>query len=189
MLAAIAYAKALGISMESIKNGLEKVTEIKGRAQKIPNDLGIEVFVDYAHTPDSLKALYTTFENKKKICVLGSCGGGRDKWKRKEMAEMADKYCAEIILTDEDPYDDDPLEIIESLAKEIKAKKPRIIIDRREAIRESIKIAKDLKTPENKVVVLITGKGTDPYIMRKNGVKEPWSDAKVVEEELAGIAN
>jgi UDP-N-acetylmuramoyl-L-alanyl-D-glutamate--2,6-diaminopimelate ligase len=184
MLAAISYARALGISMESIKNGLEKVTEIKGRAQKIPNDLEIEVFVDYAHTSDSLKALYTTFETKKKVCVLGNCGGGRDKWKRKEMAEIADKYCDEIILTDEDPYDDDPLEIIESMAKEIKNKKPRIIVDRREAIRESINIARNLKTPENKVVVLITGKGTDPYIMRKNGVKEPWSDAKVVEEEI-----
>ena len=184
MLAAIAYTRALGISMESIKNGLETVIEIKGRAQKIPNNLGIEVFVDYAHTPDSLQALYTTFENKKKVCVLGNCGGGRDKWKRKEMAEMADKYCDEIILTDEDPYDDDPLEIIESMAKELKTKKPRMIVNRREAIRESLKTAKDLKTSENKVVVLITGKGTDPYIMRKNGVKEPWSDAKVAEEEI-----
>jgi UDP-N-acetylmuramoyl-L-alanyl-D-glutamate--2,6-diaminopimelate ligase len=178
MLAAVSYARALGISMDSIKIGLEKITEIKGRAQKIPNNLGIDVIVDYAHTADSLKALYTAFPNKKKICVLGNCGGGRDKWKRKDMAKMADKYCDEIILTDEDPYDDDPMEIIESMAKEIKNKKPKIIIDRRQAIAEAIKDAK------NNNAVLITGKGTDPYIMRKNGVKEPWSDAKVAEEEL-----
>jgi len=178
MLSAIAYARALGISMDSIKAGLEKVTEIKGRAQKIPNNLGIEVLVDYAHTPDSLKALYTTFPTKKKICVLGNCGGGRDKWKRKEMAEIADKYCDEIILTDEDPYDDDPREIVDDMAQWIKKHNPKIIMNRREAIAHGIKRAKPTD------IILITGKGTDPYIMRKGGAKEPWSDAKVAEEEL-----
>jgi UDP-N-acetylmuramoyl-L-alanyl-D-glutamate--2,6-diaminopimelate ligase len=182
MLAAISYARALGISMETIKIGLEKLTEIKGRAQKIRNNFGIDVLVDYAHTPDSLKALYKTFPNKKKICVLGNCGGGRDKWKRKEMAQIAEKYCDEIILTDEDPYEDDPLEIIESMAKEIKTKKPQIIVSRREAIAQAVKIA-----PKGSVV-LITGKGTDPYIMRAGGQKEPWSDAKVAEEELAKLS-
>jgi UDP-N-acetylmuramoyl-L-alanyl-D-glutamate--2,6-diaminopimelate ligase len=181
MLSAIAYARALGISMESIKAGLEKLKEIKGRAQKIPNNLGIEVLVDYAHTPDSLKALYSTFPEKKKICVLGNCGGGRDKWKRKEMAEMADKYCAEIILTDEDPYDDEPREIVEDMAKHTSKEKTNIIMDRREAISAAIKLA---RTGD---IVLITGKGTDPYIMRKNGVKEVWSDAKVAEEEIAKL--
>ncbi len=178
MLAATAYARALGISMESIKAGLEKVKEIKGRAQKIPNKLGIDIVVDYAHTPDSLKALYSAFPAKKKICVLGNCGGGRDKWKRKEMAEIANEYCNEIILTDEDPYNDDPKEIIEEMAKYTKAEKTEIIMDRRRAIAGAIKLA---RTGD---IVLITGKGTDPYIMRKNGVKEPWSDAKVAEEEL-----
>lgn len=181
MLAAISYARALGISMESIKAGVEKVVEIKGRAQKIPNNLGIDIVVDYAHTPDSLEALYTAFENKKKICVLGSCGGGRDKWKRKEMAQIAEKYCEEIILTDEDPYDDNPREIIEDMAKEIINKQPIVIVDRRKAIAEAIKEAKQ------GYAVLITGKGTDPYIMRKGGTKEPWSDAATVQEELSKL--
>jgi UDP-N-acetylmuramoyl-L-alanyl-D-glutamate--2,6-diaminopimelate ligase len=181
MLAAIAYARALEISMEVIKAGLEKVTEIKGRAQKIKNDLGIEVLIDYAHTPDSLKALYSSFPGKKKICVLGSCGGGRDKWKRKEMALIAEEYCDQIILTDEDPYDDDPLEIVESMAKELKHKEPKIIMSRRVAIAEALKKAKAGE------VVLITGKGTDPYIARQNGTKEPWSDARVAEEEIAKL--
>lgn len=181
MLSAVAYARALGISLDSIKAGLEKVTEIKGRAQRIPNKLGIEVIVDYAHTPDSLKALYTSFPNKKKICVLGSCGGGRDKWKRKEMAQMADKYCDEIILTDEDPYDDDPKEIIADLAQWVKIKKPQIILDRREAI------ATALRQAEVGNAVLITGKGTDPYIMRANGKKESWSDAATAQEELSKL--
>ena len=178
MLAAASYARALGITMESVKAGLEKVTEIKGRAQKVLNNLGIDILVDYAHTPDSLEALYSTFPEKKKICVLGSCGGGRDKWKRKEMAQMADKYCAEIILTDEDPYNDDPKEIVSELAKYTDVNKTTVIMDRRMAIASAIKLA---RTGD---IVLITGKGTDPYIMRANGKREPWSDARVVEEEL-----
>jgi UDP-N-acetylmuramoyl-L-alanyl-D-glutamate--2,6-diaminopimelate ligase len=109
---------------------------------------------------------------------LGNCGGGRDKWKRKEMAEVAEKYCEEIVLTDEDPYDDDPREIVDDMAKWIKKKTPKIIMDRRKAIASAIKSA---KTGD---IILITGKGTDPYIMRKDGVKEPWSDAGVAEEEL-----
>lgn len=176
MLAATAYARALGISMESIKLGLEKVTEIKGRAQKIKNGLDIDIMVDYAHTPDSLRALYSTFPEKKKICILGNCGGGRDKWKRKEMAEIANEYCDEIILTDEDPYDDDPREIVEEMAKYTDKNKTEIIMDRLMAITAGIKMAR----PGD--IVLITGKGTDPYIMRRNGTKEPWSDAKVTEE-------
>ncbi len=189
MLAAYAYARALGISIDNIKLGLEKVTEIKGRAQKIPNDLGIEVIVDYAHTPDSLKALYETYSNKNKVCVLGNCGGGRDKWKRKEMAEIANNYCNEIVLTDDDPYDDNPVEIINSMAQFIKNQKLEIIVDRRQAISFAIKKAIDLnKNVEKKnTVILITGKGTDPYIMRANGKKEFWSDAKVTEEEIDKI--
>jgi len=201
MLAAVAYARALGISLESIKAGLEKVTEIKGRAQKIPNDLGIEVLVDYAHTPDSLRALYDAFKEiplkdsgsispeHKLICVLGNCGGGRDKWKRKEMAEIANQYCDQIILTDEDPYDDDPREITEEMAKYTDKEKTEIIMDRREAIAKSLHKALTLRQAQGdkNMVILVTGKGTDPYIMRANGVKEPWSDATIVEEELSKV--
>ena len=182
MLAAAAYARALGVSMESIKAGLEKVTEIKGRAQKIKNNLGIDIVVDYAHTPDSLEALYTAF-HQKKICVLGNCGGGRDKWKRKAMAEIANKYCDQIILTDEDPYDDEPKEIMTEMAKYTDKNKTKIIEDRREAISAAIKVAKKGE------VILITGKGTDPYIMRKDGVKEPWSDTAVALEEIEKCQN
>ncbi len=179
MLAAATYAKAIGLEDETIKIGLENLSEIKGRGQKIPNHLGIEVVIDYAHTSDSLKALYEAFLNKNKICVFGGCGGGRDKWKRKEMAHVAENYCSEIILTDEDPYDDDPQEIVESIAREFTKKKPKIILDRREAIAEALRLAK----PGD--AVLITGKGTDPYIMRAHGHKEPWSDALVVAEEIS----
>lgn len=178
ILGATKYAESQDIHLKVIAVAISKLKNIKGRAEKIEEGQSFKVIVDYAHTPDSLKAIYETFPNSKKIAVLGSCGGGRDKWKRKEMAEIADKYCEEIILTDEDPYDDDPEEIVNDLAYYFKNNKPDIVMDRREAIATAIKKAKNGDT------VIITGKGTDPYIMRKNGVKEKWSDAEVAREEL-----
>jgi UDP-N-acetylmuramoyl-L-alanyl-D-glutamate--2,6-diaminopimelate ligase len=178
ILGAIKYAESEKINLGVVKRALLKLKEIKGRAQRIEEGQTFKVIVDYAHTPDSLKAIYETFPNSKKIGVLGNCGGGRDKWKRKEMAEIADKYCEEIILTDEDPYDDDPREIVEDMARHFKNKKLEIVMSRREAIATAFKKAKSGD------VVIITGKGTDPYIMRKNGEKEKWSDAEVAREEL-----
>ena len=178
ILGAIKYAEQEKIDLNTIRKSIFKIKEIKGRAQNINEGQDFKVIVDYAHTPDSLKAIYETFSDSKIIGVLGNCGGGRDKWKRKEMAEIADKYCKEVILTDEDPYDDEPLEIVEDMARYFINIKPKIIIDRREAIATSFKIV------EKGDVVIITGKGSDPYIMRKNGQKEKWSDADVAKEEL-----
>jgi UDP-N-acetylmuramoyl-L-alanyl-D-glutamate--2,6-diaminopimelate ligase len=178
MLGAIKYAEHEKIGMEIVRKAFLKLKEIKGRAQRIEEGQDFKVVVDYAHTPDSLKAIYETYLGSRKIVVLGNCGGGRDKWKRKEMAEIADNYCEAAILTDEDPYDDDPREIVEDMAKYFKNKKPEIVMDRREAI------AKAFQKSKSGDVVIITGKGTDPYIMRKNGEKEKWSDAEVAREEL-----
>lgn len=178
MLAAATFAEAEGIGAQTIKKALEKVSVIRGRVERIKEGQSFDVIVDYAHTPDSLRELYEAFLNQPKVCVLGNCGGGRDKWKRKEMALIAEKYCDKIILTDEDPYDDNPREIVEDMAKEMKKKKPEIIMDRRNAIKKAIEIA------DKSGAVLITGKGTDPFIMRKDGVKEEWSDSAVAREEL-----
>ncbi len=181
ILAAISYAKAIGISTEKIKSGIEKVPSIRGRAEKIEG-ADFTVIVDYAHTPDSLEKLYATFAGKFRICVLGSCGGGRDVWKRPVMAGIAEKYCDEILLTNEDPYDEDPEKIIREMATGMKHKEPTLILDRREAIRHALQKA------SKGDVVLISGKGTDPYIMGPNGSKEPWDDATVVREELKKLS-
>ncbi len=178
MLAAGTFAEAEEIDAQTIKKALEKVSVIRGRVERIKEGQSFDVVVDYAHTPDSLRELYEAFLNQPKVCVLGNCGGGRDKWKRKEMALIAEKYCDKIILTDEDPYDDEPREIVEDMAKEMLKTKPEIIMDRRKAIKKAIEIA------DKNGAVLITGKGTDPYIMRKDGVKEDWSDSAVAREEL-----
>jgi len=182
ILAAIKAAETRGIPLETIKRALEKCTHIAGRAESIEVGQPFTVIVDYAHTPDSLLKLYASFKESykksKKICVLGNTGGGRDKWKRPEMGAIADTYCNVIILTNEDPYDENPRAIVEEMAAGMKKHKPDIIMDRRSAIREALHRAR------KNDVVLITGKGTDPYICGPRETMEPWSDKKVVHEEL-----
>ena len=177
-LAVITLTEALGVPFEKIKKTLETLKPIAGRVEEIVCGQNFSVFVDYAHTKESLEALYRTFPNKRKICVLGNCGGGRDRWKRPEMGAIADTYCDEIILTNEDPYDEDPRVIIEEMTTGFKTHTPLILLDRKKAIRKALSLARA------KDVVLITGKGTDPYIMEAEGKKTPWSDAEVVREEL-----
>jgi UDP-N-acetylmuramoyl-L-alanyl-D-glutamate--2,6-diaminopimelate ligase len=176
--AAVTLTEALGISNEIIKEAVENFKEVKGRVEEINVGQKFKVIVDYAHTADSMEKLYKTFERSRKICIFGATGGGRDKWKRKEMGKIADLYCDEIILTDDDSYDENPEEITKEIALGIKNKIPKIMVDRREAIRAGIRRAQ-----ENDVV-LITGKGTDPFLMGPNGKKIPWSDAEVTTEEL-----
>lgn len=181
ILAAATFGKSLGISAQIIKKGIEKVQEIKGRVQTINAGQNFTVVVDYAHTPDSLQKLYQAFSNTRKICVLGNTGGGRDKWKRPKMGAIADDYCDQIILTNEDPYDEDPGSIVKEVANGITKHQPEIIMDRREAIRQAVISAHPGDT------ILITGKGTDPYIMGPNGSKTPWSDEVVAREEIQNL--
>lgn len=181
-LAAISMARALGVPIETSKRAVEKFSGIKGRVEKIKAGQDFEVVIDYAHTPDSLQKFYNVFQGTRRICILGNTGGGRDTWKRDEMARIAEKECDEIILTNEDPYDDDPQKIVDDMAQaispEAREKKLHVIMDRREAIAKALSLA---RTGDS---VLITGKGTDPYIMGPNNTKIPWSDAKVTHEEI-----
>lgn len=179
-LAVIKAARFVGVPLPEIAEALAKLERIPGRTERIDVGQPFTVVVDYAHTPDSLTALYAAYPGRK-ICVLGNTGGGRDTWKRPEMGAIADRACAEVILTDEDPYDEDPHQILDEMAGGM-ARAPRIIMDRREAIATALALAQPGDS------VLVTGKGTDPYIMRANGVKEGWSDAQVVREELAKLA-
>lgn len=182
--AAYAAARELGISEETIKSALEKIEGVPGRLEFVQKEPFI-VVVDYAHTPDALRKVYETLRGGGRglICVLGAAGGGRDKWKRSEMGRIAADYCDEIILTNEDPYDEDPKKILEDIEMGIKdyglrTMDYKLILDRREAIHEALKSAKAGDT------VIITGKGAEPWIMGPNDSKIPWDDREVAKEEL-----
>lgn len=186
-LGAIVFAESQNIPLDVCARAIAKMQKVRGRAEFIENNLGIDIVVDYAHTPDSLEALYAAFKDSKNICVLGNTGGGRDTWKRPKMAGIAEQHCEHMILTNEDPYDENPQKIIDEMAAGVQDKKKlHVILDRREAIREALVSAPYLQKqfPESRVAVLITGKGTDPYIMGPHGTKQPWDDATVVREEL-----
>lgn len=179
-------AHSFGVEPHELVEGVKSLKEIQGRGQKItlsqnnPNALkqDFTAIVDYAHTTNSLEAIYNAFEHERKICVLGNTGGGRDKWKRPEMAKIADTHCSHIILTNEDPYDEDPMQIVNEMKEAITITQTDIVIDRKKAIEKAIDLAK------KDDVVIITGKGTDPYIMVENGEKIPWSDAEVTREAI-----
>jgi UDP-N-acetylmuramoyl-L-alanyl-D-glutamate--2,6-diaminopimelate ligase len=180
-LAAKTFARSINISDEIIDEALLSVKEIPGRVQHINMGQNFDVIVDYAHTVDSLEKLYKTYADRHIVAVLGACGGGRDKAKQPLLGKVADAYCDDIIVTDEDPYDDDIDEIIDNVASGVKHHSVTKIRDRREAISTALSIAK------GNSIVIISGKGTDPYIMRANGTREKWSDAEVAREEISKI--
>ena len=179
-IAAICVGLSQGVSLKIAQKALEKVERIPGRMEIVISE-PFKVFVDYAFTPNALEKVYQTirknFNPNKMICVLGACGGGRDKWKRPVLGRIAGEYCDEVIVTNEDPYDENPIEIINQVAKGAE-EKAKTILDRREAIREALKMS------ESRDIVVITGKGCEPWICVANGKKIPWDDREVVKEEF-----
>jgi len=187
-LASICVGISQGIDLRACKKALEKIEEVPGRLEIIIKK-PFDVIVDYAHTPDALQNLYQTaleFKTKKSkmICVLGSCGGGRDKWKRPELGKIASECCDKIILTNEDPYDENPREIIEQIRKGvIEGEELEVfeILDREKAIEKSLRLARPSDT------VIVSGKGSESWMCISNGRKIPWDDRKIVREKFKKI--
>lgn len=183
-LGAIAIAQSEGIGLDVCKKGIEKVSQIAGRMEKVI-EKPFRVFVDYAFVPEALEKVYQFVKpaTGKLICVLGSCGGGRDKWKRPVLGEIADRYGDLIIVTNEDPYDEKPEDIVDQVSTGVKNKGKLLkILDRREAIRKA------LISAEEGDVVVITGKGCEPWICWEDGRKEAWDDREIVREEFEKIS-
>ena len=180
--AAIATARLLGVNEGVIEKALKEFGGTPGRMEFIQKE-PFAVVVDYAHTPDSLEAVYKTLSSNKGglICVLGAAGGGRDKWKRPKFGEIASKYCREIILTDEDPFDENPSKILSEIERGIYENYKDVTknLDRKEAIYRAIGSAGPGDT------VIITGKGSESYIRVANKKRIPWSDRDVARGALA----
>lgn len=178
--AAVTMAGELGIPEEKIRSALKGWQGVRGRMEVV-QEQPFRVVIDYAHTPNSLRYIYENVKPRsgKLICVLGAAGGGRDKWKRAKFGEIAGRYCDEIFLANEDPYDEYPVEILEQIATGIPAEKTvHIIGDRREAIREALETAKEGDA------VALTGKGSESYIHMAKGEKIPWDERGVVAQCL-----
>lgn len=187
-LAAIAVGINEGISEEVIAAVISKIEGVPGRLEKIPNDKNLNIIVDFALTPDALKRLYQLIQkvNVAKgriIAVFGSCGE-RDRGKRPIMGEIVSNYADYIILTNDEPYHEDPKQIIEEIAAGIKNKEEGNnywkIPDRRSAIGKALEIAK------SNDIILVTGMGAEDT-MAIGDKRIPWSDREVILEELAKL--
>ncbi|MGB5019053.1 MAG: UDP-N-acetylmuramoyl-L-alanyl-D-glutamate--2,6-diaminopimelate ligase, partial [Candidatus Moraniibacteriota bacterium] len=185
-LAAIGVGVLLDIDMQTMSEALAKVTIVPGRMESVANNRGITILIDYAVTPDSLEKLYRLVsqmktEGSRIIALLGACGE-RDRGKRPMMGEIVSSSADTLILTNEDPYYEDPEQILDDIEKgivKIPGKEYLRIFDRREAIVKALSIAS-----QNDIIV-ITGKGAEET-MKIGARAVPWNDARVVREELGG---
>ncbi|MBI3291026.1 UDP-N-acetylmuramoyl-L-alanyl-D-glutamate--2,6-diaminopimelate ligase [Candidatus Falkowbacteria bacterium] len=194
-LAAIGVGLSQGLELAGMASGLSKVLSLPGRIEfieSIDRRQNFKIIVDYAFEPKAMEALYQSLKNnsyKKIIHVLGSAGGGRDKSRRPKLGELAGRNGDIVIVTNEDPYDEDPWEIINQVAAGAAAAGKEEnenlfkILDRRQAIAKAINLAGE------KDLILITGKGSEQAMAVSGGKKIPWDDREVAREELGKIAN
>jgi len=192
-MTAVCLGTSQGISLEKIKTGLEKIGSIPGRMELIKSVApAFTVIVDYAFEPEALKKMYNCLsglEHEKIIHVLGSAGGGRDVARRPKLGRLAGENADLVIVTNEDPYDDDPKIIIDQVAAgaesagKVISKDLFKIEDRREAIKKALSLA------QAGDIVLITGKGCEQAICAAEGKKIKWDDREVVKEELKRLKN
>ena len=186
--AAVKTAEIYGIKPDLAVKSLENIESLPGRMELIGGSQNFKVVVDYAHTPDSMEAVYGSLkpklaENSKLICVFGATGGGRDKWKRPEYGKIAEIYCDEIILTNEDPYEENPVSILEQIEtgfSQVESVKSKVhkVLDRKEAIKKGISLAQEGD------IVIITGKGSESTMMVAGGKKIHFDDRETAREEL-----
>lgn len=159
-LAAIGVALTRKFPLEAILKKMRTLPSVKGRLEPVANDLGLKIYVDFAHSDDSLVNVLeclSEFKQKRIITVFG-CGGDRDHLKRPKMAEASEAYSDFSIVTSDNPRSEDPLSICSAVAKGFKHPESYMIeVDRRSAIQKAIEMA----LPED--IILIAGKGHETY--------------------------
>ena len=175
-LGAIAVASEFGANMTSIKSALSTL-KVLGRNELVPNNIGLSIIIDYAHTPSSLESILTSVKSYAKgrvICAWG-VGGDRDKAKRPIMGEISGRLADFTVLMSDQVRTEDPLSILKDIEVGIiKTGKPyKIVVDRTEGIRYAISIANPGDT------IVIPGLGHDLYL-EKNGVKYPYNEREVI---------
>jgi UDP-N-acetylmuramoyl-L-alanyl-D-glutamate--2,6-diaminopimelate ligase len=181
ILAVYAMASELGMDREVLDIAISKLKPIQGRFQTVISHVKkIIGIIDYAHTPDALeKLLYEAKRLKKEnnlISVVG-CGGNRDREKRPKMAQIACEYSDKVLLTSDNPRDENPVDIIKEMKEGLDGtmlKSTLTIVDRQEAIRTACMLSNAGD------IIVIAGKGHETY-QEIQGVKHDFDDRKVLE--------
>lgn len=186
-MAAATTAIALGVPLDVIAEGLASVTSVPGRMEAIRAG-GVTVIVDYAFHPKAMEELYAVVEqlpHRHLLHVLGATGGGRDRARRPVLGRIASERADTVIVTNEDPYDEDPFQIMDDVkngAMEIGGRVMDenlfVIYDRRAAIGKAVALA------GKGDLILVTGKGSEQAIVVANGKMVPWDDRQAVRSAL-----
>ena len=184
LLAVYTTATLMGEAPLNVLTALSDLEPPRGRFQLVRSTSGIIGIVDCAHTPDALKNVLSTInevcgDNEQVITVVG-CGGDRDRGKRPVMARIATELSSHVVLTSDNPRSEEPMAILEEMRSGVAANDQHRVwvnVDRREAIRQAVGMAK----PGD--VVLLAGKGHETY-QEIQGVKHPFDDVAVLKETL-----
>ncbi|MDD4351478.1 MAG: UDP-N-acetylmuramoyl-L-alanyl-D-glutamate--2,6-diaminopimelate ligase [Candidatus Gracilibacteria bacterium] len=186
-LAAAAVAQTVGLNAKEIKHALESFPGVPGRLERLNPGADFAIFLDFALTPQAFESLHRSLKKLtqgKLIPVFGACGGGRDTWRRKVIGKLAAEICDFPIITDDEPYADDPEEIIRQIKAGLfeanleEGKDFIVLRDRREAISYAISIAH----PGD--VITLTGLGDFETRMTNEG-EIKWSDREEVRKALS----
>lgn len=182
LLAIYGAARLLGKDPQEILVVMSTLHSVNGRLEPIHSSEGFTAIVDYAHTPDALEnvlnAIHDVLNGKGHVITVCGAGGHRDKGKRPLMAQEAVKQSDKVILTSDNPRDEEPQAIINDMLAGLNAqqmKKVITIVDRKEAIRTACMMAQ----PDD--VILVAGKGHETY-QEINGVKHHFDDHEVLHE-------
>ncbi len=187
VLATVAVGKALNWPLAQVVAGLERLTNVPGRLERVANDLGINVFVDYAHTPDALQKVLETVREftRGRVIVVFGCGGDRDRAKRPLMGRVAVQLADLVVVTSDNPRSEDPGAIILEITGDpmVKGLKEKVVteVDRRTAIMIALKEARAQDT------VVIAGKGHEDYQII-GSERRHFDDREVAKEILAEIS-
>ncbi len=159
--AAIAACLEVGLSIDSIIPAIEEYNGVKGRCEVIPTGLDFTVICDYAHTPDAVENILRSvreYTENDLICLFG-CGGNRDAAKRPKMAKAAAKYADKLIITSDNPRNEQPEAIIQDILSGLEGEAVNydVVVDRKEAIFHALKIA------EKGDIIVLAGKGHEDY--------------------------
>jgi len=180
--AAMAVCLLSGINIEKIISSVEEYNGVKGRCEIIPTGRDFTVICDYAHTPDAIENILKSVKEYtagRLVCLFG-CGGNRDSAKRPKMAQAAAKYADKLIVTSDNPRNEDPEAIINDILCGLKNEEVPydVVTDRREAIYHS------LKTAQKGDVIVLAGKGHEDYQILDGNVHIHFDEREVVADGL-----
>ncbi|MDX2285078.1 MAG: UDP-N-acetylmuramoyl-L-alanyl-D-glutamate--2,6-diaminopimelate ligase [Bacteroidia bacterium] len=184
LLLVYAAAAELGAAPEEVLQAMSLLEGAEGRFQLIRSAGGMTGIVDYAHTPDALENVLYTIRNVNQgqahILTVVGCGGNRDREKRPKMAKIAAELSDQVILTSDNPREEDPQEILNDMWAGVPAEHQRktlIIENRREAIRTACRLA------QAQDIILVAGKGHETY-QEIRGVRHPFDDREQLREAM-----